>query len=246
VDSTLKATPRRRPHAEKERFESMAKRFRPFVLLLVWLSLSLVSSGLHPAARAEEACAGGSGSIVVDSHMTEAEAFDGLAPECPDEIRRKQKLITVTYYAFDRKVHQGQLVMDADLEEDIRAVFDVALQERFPIHSVIPISDPRFREDGRWDDDLSMAANNTSAFNYRMITGGGRLSRHALGRAIDINPLLNPYIKGSLVLPPSATYDPGAAGTLTPDHPVVRAFLQRGWTWGGTWDVPKDYQHFEK
>lgn len=224
----------------------MMKPFRPFVLLLVWLSLFTLPCGVPQAVCAEEPGPQVSESIVIDSDMTEEEAFDGLAPECPEEIRQKQKLLTVTYYAFDGKVHQGQLAADADLEEDIRAVFDVALRERFPIHSVIPISDQRFRKYGRWDDDLSMAANNTSAFNYRRITGGTRLSNHALGRAIDINPLLNPYIKGALVLPPGATYDLRAEGTLTADHPVVQEFLRRGWTWGGNWDVPKDYQHFEK
>jgi len=236
----------RRPHPEIEGLEKMKKPFRPFVLLLVWVSLSVMPGGVHSAVSAEEPCPRISESIVTDSDMTEDEAFAGLAPKCPEEIRRRQKLVTVTYYAFDRRVHRGQVVVDAALEEDIQAVFEVALRERFPIHSVIPISDRRFRKDGRWDDDLSMAANNTSAFNYRKITGGKRLSRHALGRAIDINPLQNPYIKGSLVLPPGATYDPRAEGTLTEDHPVVREFLRRGWTWGGNWDVPKDYQHFEK
>jgi peptidoglycan L-alanyl-D-glutamate endopeptidase CwlK len=125
-------------------------------------------------------------------------------------------------------------------------VFALALQEHFPIYSVIPVSDKRFRKDGRWDDELSMEANNTSAFNYREITGGGRLSNHAYGRAIDINTFQNPYIKNGIVLPHGAKYDPSVAGTLTADHPIVRAFLQLGWVWGGNWTSPKDYQHFEK
>jgi len=132
------------------------------------------------------------------------------------------------------------------LVKDIEKVFAVALKERFPIYSAIPISDQRFRKDGRWDDELSMAANNTSAFNYREITGGGRLSNHAFGRAIDINTFLNPYIKGSIVLPHGAKYDPNVAGTFTVDHPIVRAFVELGWIWGGSWTGRPDYQHFEK
>jgi hypothetical protein len=92
-----------------------------------------------------------------------------------------------------------------------------------------------------------MEANNTSAFNFRFKTGSRtELSKHAGGRAIDINPVQNPYIKGELVLPKSSEYDPEAEGTLCEDHPVVRTFLKLGWEWGGNWTSRKDYQHFEK
>lgn len=178
--------------------------------------------------------------------MTEEEAFERLDPTCPDKIRSRQKLVRVLYYSFDQRVHAGQLVIDGELEVDIEKVFRVAREHHFPIHSVIPISHPRFRKQGRWDDDLSMAANNTSAFNYRLITGGTKLSNHAYGRAIDINPVQNPYIKGELVLPPGAQYQPSVEGTVTDNHPVTRAFLELGWEWGGHWDTRKDYQHFEK
>jgi hypothetical protein len=178
--------------------------------------------------------------------MTEKEAFEGLDPKCPEEIRKRQKVIKLKYYSSDNQIHQGQLVIDDELKNDIKKVFALALKQRIPIYSVIPISDKRFRKDGRWDDELSMEANNTSAFNYREVTGGGRLSNHAYGRAIDINPFLNPYIKEGLVLPHGAKYDPSIAGTVTSDHPLVRAFLQLGWAWGGDWTSPKDYQHFEK
>jgi hypothetical protein len=183
---------------------------------------------------------------IIDSEMTEREAFEGLDPKCPDEIRKRQRLITVRYYSTDGQVHQGQLVLDAELVDDVKKVFALALDERFPIRSVIPISDRRFRKDGRWDDELSMEANNTSSFNYREVTGGGRLSNHAYGRAVDINTLFNPYIKGSTVLPRGASYDPKVAGTFTAESPVVREFLRLGWAWGGNWTSPRDYQHFEK
>lgn len=184
---------------------------------------------------------------VIDSNMSEKEAFDGLNPGCPHEVAKRQKLVNVKYYSFDEKVHQGQLVIDAELEEDIRLVFEEALKHHFPIHSVIPISDKRFRKNDRWDDDLSMEANNTSAFNYRLVTGSStKLSNHAFGRAIDINPFQNPYIKGNIISPKNSKYDPTAAGTLSKDNPVVQAFIRLGWEWGGNWDTRKDYQHFEK
>jgi len=183
---------------------------------------------------------------IIDSKMSEKEAFDGLDPKCPEDIFKKQKVVNLTYYSYDKKIHQGQLVIDGELENDIKAVFEVALKEHFPIYSVIPISDKRFFKDGCWSDDLSMDANNTSAFNFRLKTGGSGLSRHAYGRAIDINPFQNPYIKKTTVLPQGSKYDPDAEGTLTADHPVVRAFIELGWEWGGNWTTLKDYQHFEK
>ena len=183
---------------------------------------------------------------IIDSAMTEAEAFAGLSPDCPPEIRERQELLTIDYYGLDGKVHRGQVVVDRDLAADVRQVFVIAREHRFPIESAIPVSAPRFRKDERWDDDLSMEANNTSSFNYRPVTGGGRLSNHAYGRAIDVNPGINQYVKGSTVLPPGATYDPSRPGTITEGDPIVKAFLDRGWEWGGHWKSPKDYQHFEK
>lgn len=183
---------------------------------------------------------------IIDSKMSKKEAFDGLDPKCPKSIRKRQKLIRLKYYSFDGRVHQGQMVLDKDLVRDVKKVFDVALKEKFPIKSVIPISDMRFRKNGRWDDDLSMAAGNSSSFNYREITGGGRLSNHAYGRAVDLNTFQNPYIKGKISLPSGAKYDPTAPGTFTADNPIVKTFISLGWAWGGNWKSPTDYQHFEK
>ncbi len=91
-----------------------------------------------------------------------------------------------------------------------------------------------------------MLLNNTSAFNYRCAAGSKKLSMHAYGFAIDINPVQNPYIKGKVVLPPGAVYDIRKSGTLAYNSPVVKTFIRLGWTWGGNWKSLKDYQHFEK
>jgi hypothetical protein len=219
---------------------------RPFQVMLLLLVTALTTLSIERSGYAQSPREGTSRHPIVDSRMTEKEAFEGLDPKCPEEIRKRQKVIKLKYYSSDNQIHQGQLVIDDELKNDIKKVFALALKQRIPIYSVIPISDKRFRKDGRWDDELSMEANNTSAFNYREVTGGGRLSNHAYGRAIDINPFLNPYIKEGLVLPDGAKYDPSIAGTVTSDHPLVRAFLQLGWAWGGDWTSPKDYQHFEK
>jgi peptidoglycan LD-endopeptidase CwlK len=212
-------------------------------LALIWTALALGSAFV--GVRAAEP-AGTDADPIIDSKMTDAEAFEGLDRRCPKDLRERQKVVAVTYRGFDGKVHRGQLVVDKELEKDVVEVFEIALKEKFPIGSVIPISHAKFRKNEKWDDDLSMAANNTSAFNYREVTGGTSLSKHALGRAIDINPVQNPYVKGKVTLPPNAKYDPETPGTLTADHPVTKAFLARGWEWGGNWKSLKDYQHFEK
>lgn len=183
---------------------------------------------------------------IVDSRMNEREVFDGLDPKCPPEIRKRQKIVKVKYYSFDGLFHQGQIVVDKDLAKDIKKVFKFALEQKFPINTVIPVSAPQFRKNGRWDDDLSMAANNTSGFNYREKTGGGSLSNHAYGRAVDINTVQNPYVKGSLILPPDGKWQPGTPGTFTTDHPITKMFISLGWDWGGSWTRLQDYQHFEK
>jgi len=219
-------------------------RWLPTFLFLVFLVLTIAVIG--GAGYGQAPSRGTAKHPIIDSRMSKKEAFDGLDPKCPDGIRKRQRLVMVRYYSTDKQIHRGELVIDQGLKSDIKKIFALALTERFPIYSVIPISDKRFRKDNRWDDELSMEANNTSAFNYREITGGGRLSNHAYGRAIDINTFLNPYIKGKTILPHGATYDPKIAGTFTPDNPIVREFLRLGWVWGGNWTSPTDYQHFEK
>lgn len=224
----------------------------PKVLICLFLFSAVILSGcaakLNGAGGSsgglQEAPLGSARNPIVDSNMSLPEA---LRKEAPVEFKERQRLVEVLYYSFDGKIHKGQLVIDARLVEDIQEAFRVALETRFPIASVIPISDERFFKNGEWNEDnQSMLANNTSAFNYRRVTGGKGLSRHAYGFAIDINPALNPYIKGNLVLPSGAIYDTYKLGTLEPDSAVVKTFIRLGWEWGGNWKSLKDYQHFEK
>jgi D-alanyl-D-alanine carboxypeptidase len=101
------------------------------------------------------------------------------------------------------------------------------------------------------DDESSMEDNNTSAFNCRDIPGTGRWSQHAFGRAIDLNPLFNPYIDRTGAFQPNnaAPYldrtrtDPAV---LHAGDAAVRVFTERGWRWGGDWRTPIDYQHSER
>ncbi len=124
--------------------------------------------------------------IIIDSQMTFEEAIAGT--KAPQDIIDQLVLIDVEYYSTDDKLHRGQLLLNHSIEKDIIAIFDSIKIWRFPIVQAIPIV--AFD----WDDNLSMAANNTSSFCYRKVVGTDNLSRHATGRAIDINPFFNPMI----------------------------------------------------
>lgn len=150
--------------------------------------------------------------------------------------------LPVAYLGFDGFEHVGSVVVHRALIEDVAGLFEEMRRRRFPLAAVVPAGDPRFG----WDDARLMAANVTSAFNYRTIAGSERLSWHAYGRAIDINPALNPYVRGGRVEPPGATYDPARPGTIGPDSFIVEFLERRGWSWGGRWTEPIDYQHFQK
>lgn len=227
----------------------ITKKYLFFFLLSSTLVLSGCVSisgraGREPTGKMQELAVGTLENPIIDSNITLSQA---LRKYSPPAFKKRQRLIELLYYSFDGKIHKGQLLIDERLIGDIREVFRVALKNKFPITSVVPISDDRFFKNGKWnEDDQSMLANNTSAFNYRTVTGGKSLSRHAYGFAIDINPVQNPYIKESIVLPPGAVYDTSKPGTLAYYSPVVKTFLRLGWTWGGNWETLKDYQHFEK
>jgi hypothetical protein len=177
--------------------------------------------------------------VVIESAMDFAMAVAGTA--APRKILERLSLIEIRYLGFDGRLHAGQLVVHRDLAAEIGEMFVLMERLRFPIAGVLPIA--RYG----WSDDASMAADNSSAFNYRTIAGTDRLSRHALGRAVDINPHENPAVyPDGRIAPAGAVYRPGTPGTFTDDHPAVCAFIERGWRWGGRFDHMRDYHHFEK
>lgn len=169
--------------------------------------------------------------------MTLDEAL--LGKDIPHEIRETLTLVAVPYVSFEGEASEGHLVVHQDLVSDVREIFDALFQMQFPIQQMMPAVSYD------WDDDASMAANNSSAFNYRFIFGTDRLSNHSHGRAIDINPFQNPYTqRDGKVVPPGARYDPAQRGTVTAD--IADIFKSYGWAWGGDWIERKDWQHFEK
>jgi peptidoglycan LD-endopeptidase CwlK len=177
--------------------------------------------------------------VIVDSDLDFACAVEGT--EAPRQILETLRLIDVRYHGFDGHRHKGQLVVHRDLAPDLLELFTLMERQRFPVTCAAPIVC------FGWSDEASMTADNSSAFNYRLIAGTNRLSRHALGRAVDINPWENPamYPEGRIT-PPGAVRRPEKPGTFTEEHPVVQAFRQRGWRWGGDFTHIRDYHHFEK
>ncbi len=171
--------------------------------------------------------------------MTFEEAISGI--EIPSSIKENLTLIKVPYWTFENQIRTGELLIHKDLVTEIIEIFKKLTEAKFPIIKVIPVSYYN------WSDEESMADNNTSCFNYRKIYGASEFSRHAYGRAIDVNPFFNPYVaKDGSVHPKGAYYDINRPGTITEESDVVNVFEKHNWIWGGRWQDRKDWQHFEK
>jgi len=162
---------------------------------------------------------------------------------CPVHIS-KLRLLELRHWGFDGDVHRGKLVVHRAEDRAILRVMERLFNRRFPIRRMELID--RYGA----DDRRSMNADNTSAFNCRFVAGTNRWSMHAYGRAIDINPVENPYVSGSHVSPPAGEpyvdRSRDAEGMIHAGDLVVRAFERRAsWKWGGTWPGgTRDYQHF--
>ncbi|MCA1187040.1 MULTISPECIES: M15 family metallopeptidase [unclassified Saccharopolyspora] len=162
-------------------------------------------------------------------------------PVAPDRLR----LLRLSHVGVDGQERTGELVVHEDRVRQTVDAFARLHALRFPIERMRPAGDYPGAE-----DETSMRANNTSAFNCRGISGSGSWSQHAYGRAVDVNPLRNPYLSSEGDLQPATAgpyldrtrRDPGM---LHDGDAAVRMFTDAGWTWGGSWHDPKDYQHFE-
>lgn len=163
-------------------------------------------------------------------------------PRCP--AFEELALLSVPYRDFDGVLCRGELVVAAAVAGDVLDAFAAIEAARFPIASMLRID--HFDA----DDDRSMAANNCSGFCFRTISRGSGLSKHALGLAIDINPVQNPYIVKGNVLPEAGKSYLDRTdlrpGMIARPSPVIDAFEAIGWEWGGDWSEIHDYHHFSK
>jgi hypothetical protein len=203
------------------------------------------SAPTPPAATSPPSAASPTAPAATIQPVSAADLGPSWHPGCPIEPRELRR-VEVNYVGFDGQTHRGDLIVHEDLAAEAAAIFEQLLQLRYPIEKIRTADNYP-----GGDDELSMEDNNTSAYNCRDIPGSGRWSRHAFGRAIDLNPLLNPEIDRTGAFQPknAAPYldrnrtDPGV---LHAGDPVVRLFTDLGWRWGGDWRTPKDYQHFER
>lgn len=168
-------------------------------------------------------------------------SFNDLTPVTVEELR----YIHILHNGTDGNSHEGELIVHMTIAEDILDIFYELYEIGYVIEQVSLV------DDYGADDNASMLVNNTSSFNSRYISGSDILSWHAYGLAVDINPLYNPYVLDEdICLPASARRYMDR--TLDFDMKIdmndmcCRIFLKHGFTWGGAWDNPKDYMHFEK
>jgi len=153
-------------------------------------------------------------------------------PVAPHDLR----VVSVSHWGFDGRVHTGRVIVRRDAVVAVGRALRLLFVARFPIRQM------RLIDDFGADDNRSMAADNTSAFNCRRAAGSTSWSEHAYGRAIDINRRENPMILGGRVYPANARRR--GKGVIRAGGVVVRVFATVGWGWGGRWNSPRDYQHF--
>jgi hypothetical protein len=163
---------------------------------------------------------------------------------CEVSIRDLRYLI-IPHYDGKGAVRIGELVCHQDVADEFMYLFKELFRNKFPIERMELI------DNFGGDDVKSMESNNTSAFNYRVISGTGKLSRHAFGMAIDINPLYNPCVRDERINPESGKYyaDRNRLNkyTLLKGDLVYKILHDKfGFSWGGDFEKCKDYQHYEK
>lgn len=193
----------------------------------------------------------------------------GTSEEIPEEVRQRMngksmrqnndisykdlRYLKIPHYNFSGTVETGEMVVNKAVAEDVLDIFAELYDIKYPIERMELV------DNYGADDYKSIDYNNTSAFNYRPSTdGSGRLSQHALGRAIDINPQINPYVNSNQVGSHSNAKEywsrdwknwsdeTAQKAYIGPDAEIYKIFINHGWEWGGSWSSYRDYQHFQK
>lgn len=189
---------------------------------------------------------------------------DFTATEIPDSIwrlmqgktyqpnphikRTDLRYLRVLHWDYDNQPHLGELVCNKLIADKLLAIFRELYAHHYPIQRI------RLADEYDADDERQMRANNTSCFCYRTVSGSQKLSYHARGLAIDINPLYNPYVRyaknGSPIVQPSNAKSyvnrfRSFRYKIEKGDLCHLLFLRHGFIWGGSWRTMKDYQHFE-
>lgn len=163
------------------------------------------------------------------------------------------RYVKVLHYNYKHEIQVGELIVNKKIADDICTIFRKLFEEEYEIYSMYLIDD-FWTGNGNDTDDVSCRKNNTSAFCYRPITGGGKLSNHSYGLAIDINTVENPYVTYWRGKPYCSQKNAKAyvkrsskiRHEITHSDYCYKLFKKYGFSWGGDWKNLKDYQHFEK
>ncbi|APJ03684.1 M15 family metallopeptidase [Silvanigrella aquatica] len=187
--------------------------------------------------------------------------FEANISEIPADMKNKMKQFTwhegcpvllkdlrylnLSFFGFDNKVHIGEIIVHKLIAKEVTEIFKELYYNKFQIEKM------ELMDSFHGDDLAAMKENNTSAFNCRTMTGKKNIfSLHSYGIAIDINTKINPYVYKNMILPENGKSfvdrSLKAPGIIILNDSTYKAFIKRGWKWGGEWKKSQDYQHFEK
>lgn len=162
----------------------------------------------------------------------------------PDITLDELSYLKLKHVDFSHRIAEGEMIVHKSLAKEVLEIFSELFEAEYEIEKI------RLCDEYDGDDERCMSDNNSSAFNYRNVDGTTTLSLHALGRAIDINPLYNPYIVGDKISPANSVPYCDRSGDIPHkidhDDACFIVFTSHGWLWGGDWTHELDYQHFYK
>lgn len=160
------------------------------------------------------------------------------------------RYLRIKHIDFNGKDQMGEMIVHKEVSDEVIDIFEALYEIDYPIYQM------RLVSDYKGSDWQSIEADNTSAFNCRRATGSKKYSKHSYGKAIDINPIENPYIfrSGKSSHKASASFlkrkrtsnSAAQRAMLLADDSAVKIFKRFDWNWGGDWSRVKDYQHFSK
>ena len=168
---------------------------------------------------------------------------------CPVSLK-DLRYLKLTHIDFNGRDKTGEIIVHKEIAHEVTEIFEALYEIGYPVRKMKLVSD------FKGNDWQSIEADNTSAFNCRSATGSKKWSKHSYGKAIDINPIENPYIarSGRISHNASLKYRKRVHTNLTyadkavllKNDKATKIFEKYGWLWGGDWPVVKDYQHFSK
>ncbi len=231
-------------------YEPISDNLRRYMTGISFPAEGARANGLAMDGSAEEGSSASQNPVMESSAPDDMASEDSPdAPASPEITFDELRYVHIWHIDFDGNPAEGELVCNEAIAADLAEIFLELYRNEYRLEKVLLI------DEYEGDDTASMEDNNTSCFNYRTVDDTDRLSRHAYGLAIDINPLYNPYItyteEGTEHVSPASAL-PYADRSLSfpykidEDDLCYKLFNQHGFTWGGNWNNMKDYQHFQK